>query len=65
MKAEVRGAETAVASWGRVAKRPVEARWVRRIVDVPLAKGGAILVEVEESADSPVVRGRGREAGER
>jgi hypothetical protein len=32
---------------------------VPRVVEVPLTEGGSILVEVEELADGPVVRGRG------
>jgi Trypsin-co-occurring domain 1 len=32
---------------------------VSGVVDVPLALGGAVLVEVDEVVDGPVVRGRG------
>jgi hypothetical protein len=32
---------------------------VSRVVEVPLADGGSILVEVDEPMDGPVVRGRG------
>lgn len=30
-----------------------------RLIEVPLAEGGSILVEVDESVEAPVVRGRG------
>lgn len=32
------------------------------VVDVPLAEGGSILIEVDEVTDGPVVRGRGAAA---
>lgn len=30
-----------------------------RVIEVPLAEGGSILVEVDETTDEPVLRGRG------
>lgn len=35
---------------------------VTRVLEVPLAEGGSILVEVDEATDGPVVRGRGSAA---
>lgn len=31
---------------------------MNRVVEVPLAEGGSILIEVDEPIDGPVVRGR-------
>ena len=33
-----------------------------RVVEVPLAEGGSVFVEVDEPVEGPVVRGRGRAA---
>ncbi|MGO9901278.1 MAG: hypothetical protein ACLP0J_16675 [Solirubrobacteraceae bacterium] len=37
---------------------PVREGMVMGVVEVPLAAGGSILVEVDEPAEGPVVRGR-------
>jgi hypothetical protein len=34
-----------------------------RVVEVPLAEGGSVLVEVDEPVEGPAVRGRGGAAG--
>ena len=44
---------------GRVSCCRAGAEMVSGVVEVPLAEGGSVLVEVDEVMDAPVVRGRG------